>query len=420
MVYDMSAALKERDILGGAVNAYAAGQKLRQQRNQNALMEARKGYGRNSLAAGGEFSPESYLQAYAADAARAGDFEALTSGQKAYGDFQKQQADIGKTQRETRNLDFTGLQKQLELQGQLLGSARDQASWDNALRIASANGIDVSDVPPQYSPQVVSDLQQMTLSSQQRLEQMWKQRGHDMDVARFSYQQQNDAQNRAVTLRGQNMTDARVRAAAAARPSALTSRPPTEFQSKSGIYGARAESADKTINALHGKYDPGVLSAKSAVAKLPLVGGVAEYAANKFLTKEAQMVEQAKRDFINAVLRQESGAAIAQHEFENADRQYFPQPGDSEEVIAQKARNRSTAIQGLKQNAGPAAYSASDNEEGALPPQRAGTNRQSPQVGQRLDGMPMPHSLPVGTEVVDDSTGTVWRNTGKTWRRVGQ
>ena len=34
--------------------------------------------------------------------------------------------------------------------------------------------------------------------------------------------------------------------------------------------------------------------------------------------------------------------------------QYFPQPGDSEAVIVQKARNRETALRGLVVAAGPA------------------------------------------------------------------
>lgn len=41
---------------------------------------------------------------------------------------------------------------------------------------------------------------------------------------------------------------------------------------------------------------------------------------------ERQKFEQAKRNFVNAVLRNESGAVIADSEFKNADKQYFPQP----------------------------------------------------------------------------------------------
>ena len=60
-----------------------------------------------------------------------------------------------------------------------------------------------------------------------------------------------------------------------------------------------------------------------------------------------QQVEQAQRDFVNAVLRRESGAAISPGEFDSAKRQYFPQIGDSESVKAQKARNRELATRGM-------------------------------------------------------------------------
>lgn len=60
-----------------------------------------------------------------------------------------------------------------------------------------------------------------------------------------------------------------------------------------------------------------------------------------------QEVEQAQRDFINAVLRRESGAAISSGEFTNAKQQYFDQPGDKPEVKAQKAKSRQRVIQGM-------------------------------------------------------------------------
>ena len=52
-------------------------------------------------------------------------------------------------------------------------------------------------------------------------------------------------------------------------------------------------------------------------------------------------------------MRRESGAAIAQSEFSTARKQYFPQPGDSEKVLAQKAANRALVIRGLAEASGP-------------------------------------------------------------------
>lgn len=133
-------------------------------------------------------------------------------------------------------------------------------------------------------------------------------------------------------------------------------RAPTEFQGKSAVFGARAAEADKILTGLQGKYSPIGIGAKQAAGNVPVVGGVLGAVGNMALSPESQMAEQAQRDFVNAMLRQESGASIAPAEFENARKQYFPQPGDSAAVIKQKDRNRAIAIQGLQNNAGKAAY----------------------------------------------------------------
>lgn len=64
--------------------------------------------------------------------------------------------------------------------------------------------------------------------------------------------------------------------------------------------------------------------------------------------------EQARRNFINAVLRRESGAAISESEFDNANAQYFPSAGDTAEILNQKAQNRALAIATMKAGSGKA------------------------------------------------------------------
>jgi len=130
---------------------------------------------------------------------------------------------------------------------------------------------------------------------------------------------------------------------------AKAGKPPTEFQGKSSLFGARMRESADILESLDGKY--------STAAALAAGGnGMASTGMNPMLDANTQKAVQAKRDFINAVLRQESGAAIGQLEFANADRQYFAQPGDSPEVIAQKKNNREIAIYGMNNLAGPHAY----------------------------------------------------------------
>ena len=74
---------------------------------------------------------------------------------------------------------------------------------------------------------------------------------------------------------------------------------------------------------------------------------------NFALTPEQQSFFQAERNFINAVLRRESGAVISPEEFSNARMQYIPQPGDSPQVLEQKRRNRETVQRSFARDAGP-------------------------------------------------------------------
>jgi len=121
-----------------------------------------------------------------------------------------------------------------------------------------------------------------------------------------------------------------------------------DFNQNQGIaagFADRMANSDKILN------DPKIVGAMTDPTN-GFKAGVPG-AGNYMVGPEYQMGEQAKRDFVNAILRRESGAAISPSEFDNANRQYFPQPGDSQEVIDQKARNRMIALEGVQRSAGP-------------------------------------------------------------------
>lgn len=107
---------------------------------------------------------------------------------------------------------------------------------------------------------------------------------------------------------------------------------------QAATFGKRVEDANKQMGDLMATgYDP--TSIKSALDnKLP----------ERFKSNNSKLMDQSKRNFVNAVLRRESGAAISPTEFESADKQYFPSGGDTPDVLAQKERNRQVAIAGLK------------------------------------------------------------------------
>jgi hypothetical protein len=73
---------------------------------------------------------------------------------------------------------------------------------------------------------------------------------------------------------------------------------------------------------------------------------------------QAQAYSSAKKNWIAAQLRKESGAAISQGEYDEADRQYFPQPGDGAEVIKQKRELRKLAAESMRRSSGHGAAAA--------------------------------------------------------------
>jgi hypothetical protein len=181
-----------------------------------------------------------------------------------------------------------------------------------------------------------------------------------LDNAKFSYQQKNDL--RQYQLDVQKMQNADTPASykewkLAGQPGSyadylnnkVNAKPPTEAQSKANGFLIRASDSGATISALTpGIFDgkTGTVSATSAAAQL--------WKPTFMQSAEAQRLGQAELDFVNAVLRPESGAAIATSEFTNAEKQYFPQPGDDQETIDQKARARLNKMKGLAGEAGSA------------------------------------------------------------------
>lgn len=83
-----------------------------------------------------------------------------------------------------------------------------------------------------------------------------------------------------------------------------------------------------------------------------VAGNLANYA--KLIDPKVLGWYQAERDFVNAVLRRESGAAISTGEYKDAEKRYFPRPGDTAEILEQKRASRLAALASMEIEAGPA------------------------------------------------------------------
>ena len=113
----------------------------------------------------------------------------------------------------------------------------------------------------------------------------------------------------------------------------------------SALYGKRMLQSNDILTSLEDRTDFNATGLGTSVQQSSFFPEIAK-------SKDVKSMEQAQRNFINAVLRKESGAAISPSEFEGASKQYFAQPGDTPEIIAQKRDNRALAIESMKQSAG--------------------------------------------------------------------
>lgn len=153
----------------------------------------------------------------------------------------------------------------------------------------------------------------------------------------------------------------------------LTGGAMNESQSKDALYANRMMNAERAFQ------EKGVIDA----AQNPLQIGLNSLpGAGSYLSStNYQKYDQAKRDFINATLRRESGAVISPEEFKNADKQYFPQVGNDPAVLAQKKRNRIEAIKGIGAGAGKGynpEYTV--GADGSVVPRSAGGQQAAPSM----------------------------------------
>ena len=115
----------------------------------------------------------------------------------------------------------------------------------------------------------------------------------------------------------------------------------TEGQLATAGFANRVNSANKVFEQLDKVegFDPTAISS-AILGSIPL--------GNLVTSSEQQEFIQAKRDFITAVLRKESGAVIGESEFNNEDKKFFPQIGDKPAVLEAKKKGRQRAFDNLR------------------------------------------------------------------------
>jgi hypothetical protein len=121
----------------------------------------------------------------------------------------------------------------------------------------------------------------------------------------------------------------------------------TETQTKNGRFASAMYDAEKNLRLLEltEGYDP-TSDADYWAQKAP--GGLTGY----LQSRQGQLYSQAKEQFINANLRSDSGANIAESEFRRKEAELFPVPGDTIATVEAKRKARLQQLKAMAESSG--------------------------------------------------------------------
>lgn len=234
---------------------------------------------------------------------------------------------------------------------------------------------------PQFDPVVAETGMRQVMGAKDQLGQYWEERKFKQGEKQHAESIKVQIRGQDITVRGQDLTDARAKEDLAikglevkenedgtysvidkktkeaspvlgpdGKPMMSGKQQGTEVERVAAGFASRMSGAEKILAGISSSQQkPGTMEAGAGT--LPLVG---EVIANNLRGDERQKALQAQQDWVRAKLRKESGAAIGVKEMEDEIKMYFPQIGDSDAVIKQKAEARKTANDAMVQAAGKA------------------------------------------------------------------
>ncbi len=281
-----------------------------------------------------------------------------------------------------------GLQR-FQIANQLMSGVRDQASYDMARQKATEffGPEFAAKLPPVFDAGEVERGRLQAQSVAQQLEQEWKQKGYDRDIAndkekvrQFGVTSGEQQRHNRTTegISGGNLALARTREAREAQaprgtydserglivdPRTGESRPVTsggapigpkpaakdgvitEGERNAGGYAMRMVEATKLLDT----HEP---KGRATVAT-EAAGAVGRNSRSLVMNADQQKYRQAQEDWVRAKLRKESGAAIPVKEMDDEIATYFPGPFETDKsVVEQKRQSREVATRAMVQAAG--------------------------------------------------------------------
>jgi hypothetical protein len=129
-------------------------------------------------------------------------------------------------------------------------------------------------------------------------------------------------------------------------PAAGGGRPLTEGQSKDNVYATRALGALEVLDPVSME----LTSLAGKVAGLDPTG----FIRGRIQSPEYQVAKNAGDEFLQAILRKDTGAAITSDEQALYGVTYLPQPGDGPEVLEAKRQARIRAVEAIRSGMSPA------------------------------------------------------------------
>ncbi len=125
---------------------------------------------------------------------------------------------------------------------------------------------------------------------------------------------------------------------------AAAQKPFTEGQSKDNVYSTRARGALQILEPVAGNLSN---RGERIADMVPLGIG------REFQSEDFQVAQQAGTEFLQAILRKDTGAAITQQEEDSYGRVYLPQPGDGPAVKEAKRQARVRAVNAIEAGMSP-------------------------------------------------------------------
>lgn len=232
-------------------------------------------------------------------------------------DFQKQKTNIE-----------SNLQK-LDLGNRLLSNVSDQESFDQAMETGRKFGIDTSAFGKYYDPNLVKRYQAMGMSAKERLENEFKKMDYGLKQEdRLLKQKDLEIKERDLGLK---------RLAKSEKENEMS----VSQAKQKGLYdlGVLAEAQYKAAVSDPKQYNPtnpGQWIDNS------------QWAPNWAKNDRALEAQTAQKNWVEAFLRDASGAAIPPSERMAYAQDFFPQPGDTPAVIANKAALRKQKMENAR------------------------------------------------------------------------